>query len=229
MFGAPKTAKPVQLSSDAADARPNEWPARVEALAVEAEPAALQEAPAKLAGYRADHKKDAASYKFDCRRHGDFLAVFVERGGKKEAVTVNLGRTSQFRLVKGRAPDNGRVLTYRVFAERLPGTGDSTWARVRRDDYGRVLAPESGCQYVVRPACGPIMTRHMVTVEPQTTQVGYVSHYGAPEPRVHHQTPNYPREAEDDRILFGGTDIVLHAPAGKGQSVVDRIHAEVAK
>lgn len=220
MFGSSKTF-------EGAEPRDVEWRERVEALAVEAEIAALREAPAKLAGYRADHKKDAASYRFDCRRHGDFLAVFVERAGEKGAGTINLGRTSQFRLVKGRAPDNGGTLRYELEAEKEPGAPERAYAIVQSDVYGSIKAPLPGTRYAVRPAREWPHRRAMVAEGEESADPRLM--LWSEKPRVFHTTPNYPREARDDRIEFCGLNIRIHAPAGKGQAVLDRIHAEIAK
>lgn len=233
MFGAPKTKKPAMpdhyinaLGLEGDSQADKEWPARIEALAVEAEATALQDAPAKLAVYRADHKKDGASYKFDCRRHGDFLAVFMERGGRKEATTINLGRVSQFRMDEGRTPDNDGVLTYRVQAERLPDADSKVYPFVECDRFGRVKAPRDGCKYAVSPKYEHSKSYGMID-HGDTVSGAYFT--GRTEPHVAHRTPNYPRPAEDDRITFGDIGVTILVPAGKGGAVLARIHAEVAK
>jgi hypothetical protein len=39
----------------------------------------------------------------------------------------------------------------------------------------------------------------------------------------------YPCRAEDDQVVFIGSDVIVQAPFGSGQSVVDALHAELSR
>ena len=42
-------------------------------------------------------------------------------------------------------------------------------------------------------------------------------------------TKNFPRAAEDDRIVFTGIDVTLFAPYGLGEGMRNRLLEEIAK
>lgn len=55
--------------------------------------------------FDADLAKDAADFHFRAERYGDFLALFVERSGKRSVSAFKLPGRSQIVLTDGRAPD----------------------------------------------------------------------------------------------------------------------------
>ena len=46
---------------------------------------------------------------------------------------------------------------------------------------------------------------------------------------IEHITKNFPRAAEDDRIVFTGIDVTLFAPYGLGEGMRNRLLEEIAK
>jgi hypothetical protein len=227
-------SKPPAATPEPAAEKACEWPARLEALAVEAEPAALRRAPEILKAAQDDHAADVASYAFDCRRHGDFLSVFIDRLGRegevsKESTTLNLGQTRDIRLREGHGPDNAGTLAYRFSLEREEPEPGLLWCSSGAGDYHRVKAPPAGYHYEVTPEYpGPRYWRHLIQFD--SNKDGPRNDFYDPrDSLVRHRTPNYPRWAADDLIEFSGIGATIYAPAGQGQIVLDRILKVIGK
>lgn len=187
---------------------------RAEARAVAAEPAAVARGVELLAEFRAKHRADKAAWRFDCRRHGDFLAVFIDRLRRVDCTTkelqlqpvcaaISLGK-SGFRLIKGHGPDRRGTLLY--------------WADRDGD----------GCHPQFPQHTDHQETLHLLTavaLEKNTSGFGNVS-FGYGPRYTRHKTEGFPRPAEDDQIIFEGA--VLRCPAGTGQATYDAILAAIS-
>lgn len=208
--------------------------AEIEALAVTAETEALTKADALLAEAIAEHERDCGGYKFECRRWGDFLSLFIERQvidwgfeprpylAKTYATSVNIRETRELKLIEGNGPDSNGNLEYHV---ALRGDdGSSGWGT----GYGRAPAP-NGYHYYVWPDYPTTKpTRRLFALDPRpepNDRYGMVMDMNDYQPK--HRTPNYPRAASDDQIRFEGIGATLFAPAGHGRAVYEKILREI--
>jgi hypothetical protein len=81
--------------------------ADLEAKAIAAVPLIKDAQPERLAKSTIKHVTDVAGFSFRCERFGDFLALFVERAGKKTVEAVNVARAWPIVLTTGHTPDLG--------------------------------------------------------------------------------------------------------------------------
>jgi len=204
--------------------------AEYERLAKAEEVAVLAEAPAILARMVAEHERDVAAYSFECRRFGDFLTVFIERGEaswksewevEKFSTSINLGRTNTIQMQDGNVPDECGRVVYRTGLLAKDGSGGaSVWPGppIPDENWVRDVTPDWD------PDRHRKARRGFVTiVDPKEGQVIYGG-----DSIARHVTPNFPRAAADDRIHFHGADIAINVPAGLGKSVLEKVMAAIA-
>lgn len=205
--------------------------AEYDRLAREKEAELLAEAPHILAEMVARHERDVAAYSFECRRFGDFLTVFLERGRIKDwgsewqvekfSTGINIGRTKTIRLENGNAPDEkGRVM-YRAHLRAKGGGGTSyCWPGPPMPDenYERAVNPDwRFCRRWARNG-------DFVTIVDREDK-GHSQYWE--ESLARHVTENFPRDASDDHVHFYGADISINAPAGLGGSVLEKVMAAI--
>ena len=202
-----------------------------------------------LAREKHAHEADAASYSFSARRFGDFLEVEVERHGAKYAGALNLARVTEVRLTEGHPPDLGGRLYYWVspVQDDTGGSGGYMWLNYPRLDLSK--APDKGYHYAVTASAPlerssyPTVTLPQVPLTYQSSSCGivssngnsyativpessYVVNLGNSEPSSNYdgvKTPNYARDAEDDRVELAGLGATIYAPAGRGAEVRDEV------
>lgn len=202
----------------------------LKALAIAEEPEALDRADELMASFEAEFARDTAEYRFECRRWGDFLSLFIARpvySWRSEvptvetyATAVNLRETREIKLLCGRAPDRDGELEYMA-----NWTSDNRDAVATGTGCGTSPAPK-GYHYVVSPEYPRIPGRSLFSLDVRADRdCGMVMHHHEEKPR--HRTPNYPRPAEDDRIRFEGIDATVYAPAGRGQEIHETILQEI--
>jgi len=187
----------------------------------------LQARPARLEKLRKDHADDQASYKFECRRWGDFLSVFIERHnartGKmmKYVGAINIREKNSIRLIDGHAPDLSDFVSYWAYTRDENGNGHATYYNGMRQAFYDL--PETH-EWVVE--CD--------AYHDYGTQKTYEDEYKPVKPWhrrqrdfvINHKTQNWPKHAEDDAIVFSGGG-AIYAPAGMGQDVLDMILSEI--
>ncbi len=159
------------------------------------------------------HLDDIQGYSFRCERYGDFLAVFIERNGKKFCTALNIGQTMEIQLHEGHPPDLNGKAVYHV--EGAP----STFTDVNSEN---LPIPAEGREYKVYGRL-PRERDDMVVIERDTIgSVRFCGHgYGGSlYKRVQTEVS---RDAQDDHIQFRGIDTTLCAPAGCGAKVRDAI------
>lgn len=208
-------------------AQEKEWSEKIEAMAVAREIIEREEQQGRFAIFAADHEKDAATFEFDCRRHGDFLSVFVTRSDVrgddpiKFSTAINIGKTKTIQMMAGHGPDNTDTMRYRLSAIAIDGSGSAWWTGMGRGP------PAKGQEYIVRgDVKGLPYGRLVFAIDQEPDGHSYI---GMNEYRVRHQTKDYARAAEDDRIRFEGVKATIYTPAGLGQSVHDKIMAELER
>lgn len=193
-------------------------------LAKLAEPDALARADDIMRDLREAHEADVAEYRFECRRHGDFLALFMTRvqpnrsAPDRLVVSLNLKSVRSVSLARGHEPDRAGVLFYRAWARSADGKMTSSVDGISsprteqqiRDGATVFAAPEY-------PACG---SREMVR-DLRSEGRGPHGHPGS----CGFLTMGYPRPAMDDAVVFSGLDMAVQAPAGMGLGVFDKIMA----
>lgn len=171
------------------------------------------------------HEKDCTTFKFECRRWGDFLTFFVERyqndpywnlvGTKKESISINLGATKTIKLSLGRPPDNHGTVTYTATT-----------------DYGKQEQPglplsfkQEHWYYIARPNL-PNVHYYGVIFDP-SEQSGYAPQYNY-DSHIDYYTKNYPRARQDDHIIFEGVG-KLWVPPGFGEKTHQTILSEIRR
>jgi hypothetical protein len=196
----------------------------LERLAEEATPDVMAEQPALLAKYREAHEADSRSFSIDCRRHGDFLALFIERGGKKLVTSINLGASREIRLETGHAPDQDGETAFRFSAER-----DDGGAMVGGTNFGNYPAG-AGYSWVVRPSHPwlPHERPLLIFDEPRQSDGGGMM-WGGEAYEIRHRASPTARPAKDDRIRFEGVAATLFVPSGHGERVWTDLLAEIGK
>ena len=179
-------------------------------------PHVIAERAEKLAEFKQRHEADKASYKFECKRHGEFLAVFITRGPapkrtryassdgrttNKFAGAINLATSRVFRIKPGSAPACDGVVT------------------LQHQGGGKVAEIYNADQNWHTPY-------RMILVDAQVAaqHAQYMGPYHQ-DPLSNMHVQDCPRAAVDDEIYFTGPDITLYAPAGLGQTVQDTILA----
>lgn len=193
--------------------------AELEELRRRAETEALQKADDVLRQAEAAHASDAAGYRIECRRWGDFLSLFIERGGRKLVEAVNLGRTTSLRLGLGALPNRDGVLEYSVSMDSDSGR---SWGGVPNRP-----APK-GYRYNVYAAYPSFnWERPMYRVDDPPSDRGSL-YFNSHESDRLARTTNYPQAAKDDHIRFAGIGGTLYTPAGIGRGVLDAILREIA-
>jgi hypothetical protein len=213
-----------------------DWPQELERLAREAEREALAKADEIFAEAAEEHQRQTDGYRFECRRWGDYLTVFIERAANrkgswgnepelKASTSLNIGQTKEIRLALGHCFDRLGTLEYRASHVADDRSSWGGWGT----GYGR-CAPGKGYHYEVSPDYPTVpSSRDMIRADAKE-QERFHGHYMSMEdyqPRL--KTEGYPRPAKDDKIRFDGIGITIYAPAGKGQSVYDAIMAELEK
>ena len=206
-----------------------------------------------LAREKHAHEADAASYSFSARRFGDFLEVEVERHGAKYAGALNLARVTEVRLTEGHPPDLGGRLYYWVSpvqddtGSSSTGSSSSLYYPPRQLDLSK--APDKGYHYAVTASAPPERSSYPTVTLPQVPltyqssscgivssngnsyativpESSYVVNLGNSEPSSNYdgvKTPNYARDAEDDRVELAGLGATIYAPAGRGAEVRDEV------
>ncbi len=219
-----------------------DWPAELEQLAREAEADALSKADEIFAKAAAEHERQTAGYRFECRRWGDFLSVFMERQANegphhpwedapqiKLSSSINIGKSTEIRLVEGHCFDRRGEVGYGYSMEKIGADG---WegSIIGGTGFGRG-GPAKGYHYKVTPHLSYIpKARELISVAAppqQDRHSGMVFHDESYS--IQYKTENYPRAAKDDEIRFIGIGTTIYAPAGKGRAVYDSILAEIAR
>ncbi len=193
--------------------------AALERAAIAAEPAVLAKIPAENAANEDEHRRQVSGYKFECRRYGDFLTLFMERPVKgwreaefhqnRLATSVNIAATREIRLTAGHAPDfNGFVLyhVYGCYVVMPDGTRKET----------QPVHPEYATANDAR--------RTLFSLDEKRDDTHYFS---SGRDHTDHRTANFPRPAADDSIRFEGIGATVYAPFGCGQAVCDAILKEI--
>jgi len=214
-----------------------ETQALLEQIASEAVPEANAKQDEWLSQYVARHEEDVYGWAFDCKKHGDFLSVFITRASNAEAkqfwthnpvrfsTTINLAACRQIILKCGHAPARGGSIK---FSYRL-AHGDKGSMTIGGTGHGCYKAPE-GSKWVVLP---PEMVSHysrplMYFAEPPSDKYGNCINMSDSEYKIKTKVENAARPAADDRIEFEGLRATLFIPATLGQQVHERILKELS-
>lgn len=229
---------------------PSPYPALVYDLARKAEAETLPKSRPLYLDMMAAHKLDAESYSFECKRWGDFLALFIARGGKNYAGAINLGETREIKLVEGSAPSmNGSVWYFLDYESDEKPTGNDRYfsnaGYSSANGLDLTKPPPKGFHFAVRGELPSVRkTEAMIYVAaPPTSQTNVI--YGSSpnsfsigsDGAYYRLSGNYfglktlgvAKNAEDDRIEFNGISTILIIPAGQGTKVRDAILAEIAR
>lgn len=222
----PKPSKQDDPAAEAAAVRKH-----LEDLRVAAEPAALARSDELMAEFRDHHERDVAGYRFECRRWGDFLSLFIERNGRKLgpwarewgrqtfATSVNVGATTSIRLAVGHGPDTEGKVGWTAYARADEGGGCVSWDGFNWPPKGYHLEVDAELPYIPRLDLFEIRERPAADPTMHCGNTMYVQSWTT----LRETTAPFARPAKDDRILFEGIGATVFAPAGLGQGVLDLI------
>ena len=135
--------------------------------------------------------------------------ISVDGVGSSRYMWSNLNYPS---LDLSKAPDKG--YHYAVTASAPP----------ERSSYPTVTLPQVPLTYQ-SSSCGIVSSNgnSYATIVPESS---YVVNLGNSEPSSNYdgvKTPNYARDAEDDRVELAGLGATIYAPAGRGAEVRDEV------
>lgn len=230
LFAPVKDPEPIQVKEPVVDKEPvrnayEEWHREMmrdlETALIEKRPEALAEQPALLQKFIDDYDHNLSTYRFECRRWGDHLAVCISReivsadhwrvvnyredpGSYNNTVsTVNIGKSSEIRLTKGHPPDLNGYMSFSLATNSDP------------------LKPVKAVivhhpNYAIRQMIYTVTENnrdHGITYNGGNQS--YFGTIGAAQPDM------------DDQILFVGTGTIISVPHTLGQSVHDMILREI--
>lgn len=186
-------------------------------------PEIAKQQPERLEKFKKAHADDVSSYRFSCKRHGDFLAVFITRGPDRHAesdynyrtnktvAAINIASTSYLSLQSGSDPAADNIGSfYPVWGsdkKYSPVCSQSTdWhpRRVMLADKNIGLSYGGGVHYFVN------LPRELASCLDNI------------------RVPGIARSAVDDKIVFEGAGISLCIPHGLGDVVYSKILASCA-
>lgn len=178
-------------------------------------PDVLSEQPLRLAEFERHHLLDRDSYHFECRKWGDWLSLFIQRGTTQKTwidghlfqddkflTSVNVAQTKEIRLIAGtEAGTEGRG-EFIVYTERDPVKIECSYPSVTQPSRKFILGNYS------RPQMGSLFfhgeSPHFIPIE------------------------NCAAPAQDDRIVFKSIEATLFVPFGKGKDVYNQILRELS-
>lgn len=196
--------------------------AHIEKLALDEQTKLLANKDEKWAQMLAEFEKDKKGYKFQCARWGNFLNLSIARLGNAEpssentwwqphpryySGSLNLDLIKEISFTEGSEPALDFTVTYRHSVNHTTD-GD------KDNIYSNAQAVKTSSP--------------MINFEPEPSKngsgMGNSLYYGQNEPyKTKLTTPDYPRQAEDDKIIFRGVGATLYAPAGMGSDLYKRI------
>lgn len=159
---------------------------------------------AKLAEFIEAHRRDIGSFRFECRRHGDFLAVFLTRGAERPVAAINMMASPVVAVVSGYEPDMKGTCRF-----------ERSW------NTDRVQAKYGGEDYPRRSSITTAPIHSAIEEQKRIVLMGGGYH----DPLAHFLVIDTPRRACDDIVTFGnGTN--FNVPAGSGSDVFASIMIE---
>ena len=172
-----------------------------------------------LQKYQDEHNTDVTNFKFECKRYGDFLTIYVERFIYTDKIdnhcsAIPLRNLSQIRFIEGNIPDENGVLNYNVVYTR---------ERESRNVYNYGPGKIIGLQEVAPLEHFDDWNR-IFELSGQSSDAKRRRYSNRPIAK--YKTENYPRMAEDDVIALD-TIGNLYIPAGLGKGVYDTIMNEM--
>jgi hypothetical protein len=184
-------------------------------------PDIIAKQPAELLSFVSQHATDTASYSFSCKRHGDWLAVFLERGSKKEAHTINLLSCPSIFVESGREPDmKGRISFTATYMSNSKQRGVAAYLR-----------PDCGYSpfHVKENEAYPRTTTIYIQPPPSPSREGIMMARGwAGEDQLRGlHVPDCAQPAQDDMVIFSNIGVALFMPFGVGQTVYQAILEEL--
>lgn len=169
----------------------------------------------------AEHNADIAAWQFSCKRHGDFLTLFIERLGAKYSASLNLGLVTGIKVMDGAGPGREVPISW-SFSYAVDGEASDVivWSSfpLGLPPKGHILVANTHLGAPYRPTF----------VEPQTRR-NYGSQMVYGNDWRHDPERTLPAYAEDDRVEFMGIGAAMPVPFGCGAGALDAIHAELER
>ena len=181
-----------------------------------------------LAQFTEAHELDAASFRFECRRWGDFLSLMVERGGEKTMHALGVGGGS-VQLTHGHAPDRQGEVSFDYRVERLDGSHGGRRIVSYGSGYCEGLSwPDDG-KFLVTPRyrSPDRPTRGLVLDAKERADYAGIGSWDRVS--IPFTVPSGARIAADDVLRFERAGATLYVPAGHGDPVYAAILGELAR
>lgn len=238
---------PVVETTEPVEEPVNEYPQKLETMAIEA---SVEEVLKVNELWEVCVKEELAmhaGFSFSCKRHGDFLAIFLtqtagfspDRGvypldvPRKYAATLNLSKVVSIRFKEGHPTDRNGEGWWDYSLENLD---KARFGFFRSSSNMGYADPGPDSHYVLRFVWEfPVGLRplHGKGEDEQIRNEMIRERYGYfTDPRsyrIKHTIPSYPRSYKSDAIIFDGLDFSIYAPPGRGKEVLDAIHTELRK
>jgi len=183
------------------------------------------------ADFVADHRADVEGFAYSFQRHGDFVAIFLERRGKKFSTTLNLGKTRAITLHDGEPADMEGKIKFSVVQRDL-----------RNDFYFRDSWNGPAPERLPRPRPSVVYQVKMFTPHRQEESANRLMHIDSGESGLTFYNNEYyqrepweksvvgaARRPTDDHIDFEGVGATLWTPQGVGPKVLAALQREIAQ
>jgi hypothetical protein len=216
--------------------------ALLEQLASELAPEVEAEQPEWLEKYKKEYEADVDGYKFDCRRHGNFLSLFMTRNGnptsegpltlfgripnqdRELATTINLMQSREIRFTLGHAPDLGGAVQWPYYCAML-GDSTGTSGSIGGTQFGNYKARDGYQWKVQKPEPWVPHGRPLFGLDPPARKDDHNVYYAHDDSYKIKFHVACARAAKDDVIRFEWVGATVYAPAGLGSDV----HAKILK
>ncbi len=200
-----------------------------------------------LVEYKEEHRRQSEGFKFEARRWGDYIEISMRRdqdGEQSKSVSLLLSDLSTAELKPGHAPDKEGQVRFSQSIKNAEGSfggssGDGWYYKadgkqISVDMYD-IIDPslwEVIPNYVTLPKRDfvilPLPPATASTCVSQFSSaigcnVGVLTYYDIGLRGSFNGFTNFPRPAEDDKIVFSKAGVTIFAPAGKGREVLEKI------
>lgn len=184
--------------------------------------------------FKEEYERDCAGFAFRCERWGAFIMLHIERKGnptepcnsywgdpheREYAISLNISLISTVKLELGSTPDQQGDISFYFFykygGNSIGGTGLDGHS-IPREGYSISVYPNILNAPYSRPLYIPD------TAPNGNASANFGGNYSS-DYQIQYKIREFPRAAEDDKIIFGGIGSTLYVPAGRGAKVQEQI------
>ena len=177
-------------------------------------------------------KSQLSGYRFSCKRHGDFLTLFVtQKNNKSDAwevpttkysTTINLSQIRTLKMEEGSGVTRDYIVRFDWKIAEADDSIHSGWG------YSSILRnPGENESYFVNPKYPQLPAGRPLFVEPSKSEGNSGGFHGSiAEHIINFRIPNQPFPSISDKIYFDGSGCLV-VPHGKGDEVYKTILEEL--